>query len=287
MVAAVNKCSGLFVLASIIARFVSSPFSEPQKRLKFILSMPDSTWNEGRSGLDVIYDQIFRESSENIDIDDNDLLETFRVMVGSIVLAFNPLSCADLARMLDVPSESVRSALHSLHSVLVIPDSDSWPMHVFHNSLAHFLTDPSRCTDRRFFIDPSIHHFRLGTCCLNYMNRMLRRNICGISQNTLNKDIEDLHERRHRNIGDGLEYACKWWAKHLCFASKDGDNIGHIIKLLDYFFEHHILSWLEVLSIMGDLSSGADSLRDIRVWLGTGVSSQIIFPSLTEQPFLD
>jgi hypothetical protein len=51
------------------------------------------------------------------------------------------------------------------------------PVQIFHKSFPDFLTDPGRCTDQRFFIDPSIYH--RGPACMSQPDEgKLKRNIC-------------------------------------------------------------------------------------------------------------
>ena len=96
----------------------------------------------------------------------------------------------------------------------------------------------------------------------------------------MNDAIDDLSERREKFIGGGLEYACVSWARHLRFASRGGDDIGCIVELLDYFFKHHLLPWLEVLSIAGDLRRAVYSLQNVKIWLVDVSSSTLLFVSL-------
>ena len=274
---AVTKCSGVFVVASITVRFVISPNHTPQDRLHVIISRPDSTVNEGKSGLDETYDQIFLEGFEDVKIDDTDFFSRLRLVLSSIVLAINPLSCKDLAVILDVPPKSVRSTIRSLHSVLIVPKSDSDLPRVCHKSFPDYLTDRTRCTYPRFQLDPSVYHLKLGACCLTLMNKALKKNICDLPAYAMNSEVDDLDERRENCIGRGLEYACTSWAGHLRIASGDGDNVQHIVKPLESFLKCHLLSWLEVLSILGDLRCAVYSLRDVKAWLAEASPSAVLF----------
>jgi hypothetical protein len=150
-------------------------------------------------------------------------------------------------------------------------------MHVCHKSLADFITDTNRCTEKRFHIEPSVYHWKLGMSCLKLMNEMLKRNICDLPQYAMNEDIDDLGERREKYIGGGLEYACKSWAKHLSFVSSRGDHLGDVLRLLECFFKHKLLPWLEVLSIIGCLGSAVYSLCDVKGWLINVSSQSVIF----------
>jgi hypothetical protein len=116
------------------------------------------------------------------------------------------------------------------------------------------------------------------------MNGSLKKNICGFPPYAILKEIDDLDARREKAIGGGLEYACRSWAKHLRFGSRDGADIGDAIELLECFFRHHLLSWMEVLSIVGDIRCAVYSLRDVKGWF-TDVSLnafKLLFTSLIE-----
>jgi hypothetical protein len=265
--AVVAKCSGVFIVASVIVKFVISPHHTPQDRLKIITSTPESTVHEGRSGVDVTYDQIFLQSFEDVKTNDTEFFDRLRLIVGSIALVFNPLSCTSLAAILDMSPDNVSNTIRSLHSVIMVPVSDSDLLRVFHKLFPDYLTDRTRCMDPRFHIDPSIYHLKLGTCCLIVMNKLLKRNICDLPAYSMNEDIDDLVKRRGRCIGSGLEYACKSWARHLVIAPKDGVDIGQVVTCLEIFFRRHLLSWLEVLSLVGDLRRAIYSLDDVKVWL--------------------
>jgi hypothetical protein len=225
-----------------------------------------STVREGRSGVDDTYLQVFLRSFPDAYILDAKFFDLLRLVVGSIVLVFRPLSCADLAKILDIPQGRVEGSIRWLHSVLIIPESDTWPLRICHKSFADFLLHPGRCTDRRFYIESSALHMKLATYCLRLMNESLKKNVCDLPPYTVNEDIDDLDARREKYIGNGLEYACRSWANHLRLASSDGDDVGRTVELVEYFFKHHLLSWLEVLSIVGDMRCAVYSLRDVKDW---------------------
>jgi hypothetical protein len=174
---------------------------------------------------------------KEIDMDESQFLTHLRLVVGSIVVVFNPLSCASLAAILGMKMARVWTALRPLHSIFIVPDSGSAPIRICHKSLTNYLQDKTRCKDARFFIDSSVLHSELGQSCLWLMNDSLTKNICELPQYAMNNDIEDLEERRKRHIGDGLEYGCRSWAKHLRFASRDDENVGHITQSLKVFFK--------------------------------------------------
>jgi hypothetical protein len=276
---ATAKCGGLFIVASVMIKFIKSPHHKPRDRLRIISSL-DSTVHEGKSGLDVMYDQVFLHSFDDVSSEDieSGFFDRLQIVVGSVVSAFNPLSRASLATILGITSEDVGIALRSLHSVLIIPESKSDPIRICHKSLADYLTDATRCKDPRFYINPSGFHLELGIRCLQSMNASLKKDICGLPRYTMNADIEDLDKRREECICGGLEYACKSWAKHLLLGLRDGGNVGGIVQLLKIFFSYHLLQWLEVLSVVGDLCCAVYSLHDVTIWL-VDVSGSLLHSS--------
>jgi hypothetical protein len=199
--------------------------------------------------------------------DDVDFFDLLLIVVGSVVLVFNPLSHASLATILGITSEDVWIALYSLHSVFIVPESKSELIRICHKSLADYHSDKTRCSDSRFYINPSVSHLELAIRCLQLMKTSLKKNICDAPRYVMNVDIEDLDERRGKCIGEGLEYACKSWANHLLLGSKDNDGVGRVVQLLKKFFSHNLLQWLKVLSIVGDLRCAVYSLQNVTTWL--------------------
>jgi NACHT domain len=241
-----KKTSGLFIIASVILRFIDSPFASPQKHLKLIVDPPESTIHEGRSGIDVMYHQILSASFEHADEDDTVFFDQLHFVVGSIVLALRPLPRASLAEILEMTPADIWVILTHLHSVLIVPESELEPIRILHKSFADFITDKERCPDVRHFIDAPPYHSELGIRCLKLMKMRLMKNICNLPQYAMNSDVEDLPARRELCIADPLSYACSSWAKHLQLSSQAGGNTIPVLTLVNEFFTRHLLSWLEV-----------------------------------------
>jgi hypothetical protein len=265
--AILRKCSGLFVIASVILDFIDYPYEMPQDRLRLIIDMPDSTIYEGKSGIDITYNEILVANFKAVHKDDFNFFDQLRLVVGSIVLAFNPLSRTSLAKLLEMSPERIWMILSSLHSVLIIPESDSQEIRICHKSFADFITDPHRCPDARYRITASAQHLDLGVRCLKLMKTSLKKNICHLPRYVMNNDVEDLYVRREEFIGAALGYACRSWAKHLRSSSGVGDYIDITVDTVNSFFAHQFLSWLEVLSIECNLRVTIYSLHDVRSWL--------------------
>jgi len=257
-----KEAAGFFIYASTVVKFVGSPDHPPNERLSLITSPPPGTSHEGKSGIDFLYTQVLEQALRD---GDKDSRSHFKPVVGAVLLVLNPLSIntlSDLLRNCGTPSR-IYSTLRNLHSLLLIPDSLEDPVRIFHKSFPAFLTDPSRCTDKQFFIDPPIHHREILLSCLDVMKRELKRNICQLDDHVLLSEIKDLPERRTTYIGSALEYACRFWANHLMMSPSSGPG-EEVCKAVDEFFTTRLLFWIEVLSLMGKLDAGVYAINYIR-----------------------
>ena len=264
-----EKAAGLFIYASTVVKFVASKDHQPTERLTDIISLPQSTVEEGRSGVDRLYTEVLRQAFLNIRADDRRFYSRFRSVVGAVLLVFNPLSVSTLSDLLGI--SHVSTTLRSLHSLLVIPTSepDPTPIHALHKSFPDFLTGPGRCTDQQFFVEPSIHHREILFSCLKLMKARLKRNICQLDNYVPLREVEDLATHQTAYIGDALGYACKFWANHLAGITGNIHDIEEVDKAINNFFETSLLFWIEVLSLMGNLDAGVYAINSIEEWYTT------------------
>jgi hypothetical protein len=228
--------------------------------------------------IDVGYSQILRASFGDAPQGNP---KRFRLVAASIVLAFNPLSRTSLARILGMSSQRISMILYRLHSVLIVPDSDREQIRICHKSFAGFLTDRERCNDARLHINAQAHHLYLRISCLTMMNRALKTNMCELPRYSINSNIEDIPTLRR------LDYHC------YIHASSGSTTYCRVAELATpqaqrlsnwsiVFFQGHLLSWLEVLSVGGKLLVAVYSVHNLRPWLAeVRISFGYIDSSLT------
>ena len=266
-----QKAAGLFIYASTVVKFVASKYHSPIERLAIIISLPQSTAHEGKSGIDLLYSQVLEEAF--CDVGSNEeVYPCFRSAMGVVLLVFNPLPTMALSTLLGMSDITI---LHSPHSVLLFPKHKANPIQAFHKSFPDFLMDPGRCKDKRFFINPSFCHKEILYLCLNLMKERLRKDICNLGNYTLS-EVRDIGTCRKEHIGAALEYACQFWTKHLmCIPSSDHDS-EEVYKAVNGFFTVHLLFWIEVLIIMGNLDIGVHAINDVRQWYNS-VSYEQVF----------
>ena len=153
-----KKAAGFFIYASTVVKFVDSELGLPTESLSLITSLPQSTAEEGRSGVDQLYAEVLQQAFHTLRADSSQQYLRFQTVVGTILLIFNPLSIKGLSELLGCGIQYIRNTIRSLHSLLLIPESTEHPIHIFHKSFPDFLLDPVRCQDKWFLVEPASHH---------------------------------------------------------------------------------------------------------------------------------
>jgi len=261
-----KKAAGFFIYASTVVKFVASETNPPARRLNLITSLPQSTAEEGKSGVDQLYTKVLEQAFHNIHTDSSQHHSYFQAVVGAVVLIFNPLSVKGLSELLRYDIPEIRSTIRSLHSLLLIPDGTEDPIHTFHKSFPDFLMDPERCEDKRFLVEPVFHHAEILLSCLNLMREKLKKNICNLDDHLVLSEVKDLSDRCKDHIGDALEYACCFWTKHLLRIPGNISCIKEVEEGIVKFFTTCLPYWIEVLALTGNLGAGVHAINDIEQW---------------------
>ena len=261
-----RKAAGFFTYAATVIKFVDSRVDPPNGRLYLITSLPQSTTQEGKYGIDQFYIQALNQAFCNDQVDNNQRYLHFRTVVGALLLIFNPLPIRTLSELLAHDISHIHHTIHSLHSLLLIPEESEAPIQIFHKSFPDFLTDPSQCMDRHFFVDPTVHHTEILLSCLNLMEAKLKKNICNLDDHAVLSEVKDLSAQKKDYIGDALEYACQFWTAHLLGIPSTSSHVKEIQKAVDTFFTTHLLYWIEVLALIGNLEVGVHAINDIEQW---------------------
>ena len=259
-----KKAAGLFIYASTVVKFIASRHHTPNEGLALIISLPQSTIHEGRSGIDQLYTQVLEQAFHDVHTDNREFYSHLRSVLGTVLLAFNPLPMKALSTLLRM--SNIPTTLHSLHSLLLVPNNQVGPIRVFHKSFPDFLMDLGRCKDKRFFINPPVHHQDIVLLCLSLMKERLKRNMCNLDDYAIPSKIRDISNCRKEHIGDALEYACRFWTKHLVEIHNSSYDCEEVHKAIDEFFTTHLLFWIEVLVVMGSLDVSVYALNDIKQW---------------------
>ncbi|KIL65667.1 hypothetical protein M378DRAFT_10761 [Amanita muscaria Koide BX008] len=261
----VKAAGRLFIIASTAVLYVlNKALGAPGARMKRLLSeiAQDRT---PFHALNHFYSVIIRSAVQvdEDDDDDDDIVNQYQIIVGTIVVIQTPLPIATLAFFVGEDSENIYAMLRNLQSVILL-DSDDIPR-IYHKSFPDYLTDPARCKNPRLRIDPRIRHTQIAIRCFEIMDEHLKYNILGLGDWARFMSNEDglkedgiTEEQLQEKIPQQLRYACIYWANHLEVANvEDAD----LMKGLKKFVDEHMLHWLEVLSLIGNLDLAHRAIR--------------------------
>ena len=258
-----SQAAGLFVYAAAAVKFIDMNRKNPKKQLELLLRSQKIGVCEGNT-LDLLYTSILQEAfgSESMGGDTE-----ARSILGAVVVAATPPSPSTIATLLGFDAEDVHLSLLSVNSLLLLQEDADCPVRPFHKSFPDFITDPTRCTNKRFYIFPPDHHSRLLICCLNLMNSKLEKNMCKLPDAVANSDVTDLKERIAQHIDPALQYACLSWHMHLIDADTTPAHEPTTTPVLRQFLETKLLFWLEVLSVLGAVRNALEGLQATMDWL--------------------
>jgi hypothetical protein len=255
-----DRARNLFIYARTIVMYVSSAIEDPIDQLAGVLRADENRVSQEFADLDALYTQILIKASDAVGRDAA-AQRQLRDVLASLVLVQESLPVAALAVMAGVEERRCGMMMPLLSSVLLCDDGEA-PVKLFHPSFPDFLTCEDRCTDARYFVSGAEQHSRLALRCLQVMNADLRRDICDLRDPfLLNADVPDLNHRLNRNASAHLQYACKYWRVHVQSA---GCFHPDMITALDVFCTKHLLHWLELLSLIGEVPV---ALRDLPAFL--------------------
>ena len=258
-----RRAAGLFVYAVATVKFLESDAHLTEDRFDVILKLPESTAPEGQTQfnssttLDSLYTSILKVAFSK---GDPDVYSKVRTTVGTIVLVVNPLPPPAIAQLTGLKSKEVMLYLTLIQSLLAIGDDSNQPVKPFHKSFPDFITDPSRCTDTRFYTCPTRLHLELAINCMRLMNSELEQDLLSLPEYALNSEVEDLQTRIDGRINLALQYASRSWHNHL---TKTKGEVADVIPYLRDFLESKFLAWLEVLSVLGDMRSASVGLEKL------------------------
>ncbi|KAF9650050.1 hypothetical protein BDM02DRAFT_3112640 [Thelephora ganbajun] len=262
-----DRAGGLFVYAVATVKFVDTSTCLPERQLDVIVNFPEYTVHEGRTRfnpkttLDSLYTSILKAafSKEDLKVD-----LKIRSTIGAVVLLVNPLPPPAIAELIGLDVREVTQFLTLIQSLLAFDEDSNQPVKPFHKSFPDFITDPSRCTDARFWISPKSQHLELAMNCLRVMNGELKQNLLSLPDYALNSEVEDLETRIDDHISDALRYACRSWHSHL---TETVGDVADVVCRLRVFLEEKFLEWLEVVSVLGAVRGAIVGLERVVGWL--------------------
>jgi hypothetical protein len=276
----VDRTGPLLIYAATVLRFVRFSPAEPLNQvLKRVLSSPYQN-HMPFSQVDGLYMNMLQAvvADKTGRVDEN-LCRRVGKLLRVVVLLEEPVSIESLSHLMGEPAsvQQADSDVRALASVMLISSSSrserfSETVSTFHPSFRDFLVDSQRCTDERFLVVPVKHHHELLDFSLQLLNRNLHYDICGIGNpGQENAQIKNLPAQLRQYVPEAMRYACQFWPVHL---AAGGSLSESVCKALLVFCTRHLFHWIEVLSLLGELSSAWKHLPRVIVWCQVSISTR-------------
>jgi len=254
----VTLSGGLFIWASTTIRFIES--GPREARLKTILGA--SEHGPSHAKLDNLYRVALIHSFDSYISNE---LEYAHSVLGAIVVARVQLTDQQLGQLLGLEMDVVQDVLSRLQPLL--QGGRGQPVRFLHASFIEFLCDLEKCQDARWHINTPAHHLDLASRCLKVMQQDVKFNICGVETSyRRNNEIEGIQERVARAITPVLMYASQYWADHLESGSTPKADLHPFVDIVNNFFTHRFLYWIEVFSLKEQMSMIPPILRKMINW---------------------
>ena len=251
----VRRAAGLFIWAKSAMDFILHKGGDPEERLDII----SAGSGEGIDAVDSLYHQVISVALQGLRKPEESAL---RLVLGSIIIAKNPLCSQDLKELLGVKGALLDSIVSQLSPILFI--SDTKYLHVCHQSVTDFLLDAKR--SKEFWIDGQLHSLHFSGYCLKFMNANLKFKFFDLKTSyILNKDIPELNDHIESVKSTALNHASYFWASYL---QNHCDETSHVEvqPAVEEFLMVHLLHWLEVMSLMGTVNHAAQLLLLAASW---------------------
>ncbi|KIO18687.1 hypothetical protein M407DRAFT_83648, partial [Tulasnella calospora MUT 4182] len=267
----VEMSQGLFQWARTAVTYISG--GSPDHRLQDLLQR-SSKW----SGLDDLYHQILSKAFNEVE-KDSMRRELLSWVLGTLIVAPYPMSLEVIAFLhadhtifkgqKNIVQFLRKDILADLNSLLPIPTSSSEPVRLMHTSIRDLLTARERCESQRYLIDPMEVHRRLAGVSLQVIARDLKQNICNLPDILMaNSEIKDSIDD---HISKDLRYCCRFWSTHLTAGVTWSETAATTTSLILTKFrvvsEEKLLSWLEVMSLIGAMAEAGSAAKQVYQWL--------------------
>jgi hypothetical protein len=263
----VELTGSLFIYATTILEIIQDTRISPIAKLRELLEIsgsgsgPSTTFDGsiGYSPLEKLYSQIIAQAvKDNRGNMSAQYALRLRNILEVVIFALEPLTAYALSDLLDMNRDELRAYLAPLCSVLMVPDASNpdGVIRPFHQSFPDFVRQQGGLVHPELTIHPTVAEQYVVERCVCQLNKHLRFDICDIQDASLfNCEVLDLPTRLNQRISAALRYSCRYWPSHLLEHIRVAGFQAQMPLGLDAFCAQHLLHWIEVLSLTGDMNA--------------------------------
>jgi hypothetical protein len=209
--------------------------------------------------LEKLYAHTLREAVKDNggDISDESALHMHDILE-LVIFAREALTLDVLSDLLEMDRNELEVYLSPLSSVLVLPDgaSPDGVVRPLHSSFPSFVLQQGHLVDPNLAFDFAVAQKNITDRCIRQLNKLLHMNICRIQDPSLfNVEVPDLKALLKQHVTAALRYSCRFWVTHYLEHIRAAGSNAQLPHGMDQFCKEHLLHWIEVLSLTGDMNS--------------------------------
>jgi hypothetical protein len=210
---------GLFIFAVTAIKYIQHLRHLPTSQLDELLSRKSKgnrKLGSSFDNLDKLYTHVLQSALGDDPRHYDEVGQRLRMLLGMLMVLFEPLSVASLAYLLGWDEELLRLELGSLSVVILVPEDGSTDtIHFFHTSFQDYPFDSCQCTNLRFLIGATQEFHELVAV---RGSKLQLEHLKNNSQNSLSDSNSKLtpyilhHVPKHRDMPNatviGIQQAC-------------------------------------------------------------------------------
>jgi hypothetical protein len=274
----------LFVYATTILKIIRNTRSSPIKKLRDLLEISQSgtgsaiafVGSDNHGPLEKLYIHIVGEAVKD---DDGNMSTEYAHQIHDIlevvIFAREPVTPQALSDLLNMDMDELWVHLSFLNSVLVVPNATSRDEVVrpLHQSFLDFVCQQGGLVHPKLTMHVTVAEKHLTELCLLQLSKHLHRDMCRIKDASLfNSEVLDLKTRLNEFVSAALRYSCRFWITHLLHHIRAAGAEAKIPLGLTVFCGRHLLHWIEVLSLIGDIDAVQRVLPELILVMNVRVS---------------
>jgi hypothetical protein len=257
----------LFIYATTILKIISNTRTSPIKKLQDLLDVSRSgsgsaiafVGPDNHGPLEKLYIHILGEAVKDDDgIMSIKYAQHLHNILEVVIYAQASITPQALSDLLIIDIGDLDAYLAPLRSVLVVPDATSSDgvVRPLHQSFPDFVQRQGNIVHPQLTMNAAVAHKSLAERCFFQLNTLLRFDMCGIKDASFyNHEVSDLPTRLNEQVSAALRYSCRYWPSHVLEHIQVLDCQAQVPLGLDVFCAQHLLHWIEVLSLMGDMNA--------------------------------
>jgi hypothetical protein len=249
----VERANTLFIYARTAVEYISDPYGQPDRRLVALIEAKPGQSDDRFGRLDDLYTRIICDAQgprkqTNL---------VLRTTIVTLVLLQQELRAQDLAVMAGIDEDTCVEYLRRISAILNYQHDTSDPVRLMHLSFPDFLSDAGRCSEvSQYVVNTAEDHLLMTERCLEIMNKHLQYNVCKLRDPSLfHNEVPGFAAQVDAHISGFLRYACRFWVAHWMHHIRAAGFQPREPLGLAVFCEHHLLHWIEVLSLTGDMNA--------------------------------